>query len=165
MILSVSVMCSKQRSPSSELAIPRASVSCGQGCWLIRAGIQACSAPERSAGDGNANNRRWTYLFSLSKVCFLKISQKVIEKVFWSFFSQLLNLTRILTTFRRGMKAGVGGYFVLVVFYSHEDAIVPERKGNQTANAVWYWNKGHKKQPQQMRFGILTKLLYPIVFF
>lgn len=43
--------------------------------------------------------------------------------------------------------------------------MVPERKGNQIANAVWYWNKGNKKQPKEIRFGILTKLFYPIVLF
>lgn len=68
----------------------------------MRAGLQAYK------GDDRANNRSWSFLFSLSKVCILKISQKITEKGFLVFFlNQLLTVANIvITAFRRGMTAG-----------------------------------------------------------
>lgn len=38
------------------------------------------------------------FLFSLSKICILKNSQKITEKVFWSLFKQLFSVTNIVIT-------------------------------------------------------------------
>lgn len=82
-----------------------AGVSHGKDCSLVRAGLQAYWDSEKSDGNSRANNRSWTFLFSLHKVWILKNSQEVTEKFFglsflgdflWVFsFNQLLTVTNI----------------------------------------------------------------------